>query len=157
GEFADLGAVVVLAVGKIGGGQSRARARYVLVAHEIKQLDVGRLYHLANGLDRLRPQARLLVGRNTGHVLGRRVEETRLGGRLGDRGDRLVTTLHGDARRGEPTLHAGAHLVHLLVEVARDVVHLRNPVLVVCEAAKRTARGVAEIGPEGGVGVGRHL
>ena len=60
-------------------------------------------------------------------------------------------------RRREAALQAGAHLIHLLVEVARNVPHLRDPVAVVLQRAKRPPRGVAEIGPEGGVRIGRHL
>jgi hypothetical protein len=44
-----------------------------------------------------------------------------------------------------------------VVEVARDVAHLRDPVLVVGQRAKRPACRVAQVGPEGRVGVGRHL
>ena len=157
GELADFRAVVVAAVGEIRGGNAGAHRRNVLGAHELEQLDVGRLHHVVDDRDRLRPQARLSRGGYAHHVAERRIEEARLGRRLGHRGDRGIAALHGDARGREAALHTGAHLVHFLVEVTRDVAHQRDPVLVVGEGAERPPRGVAEVGPERGVGIGRHL
>ena len=62
-----------------------------------------------------------------------------------------------DPRRRESALQAAAHLIDLFAKIARDVPHLRNPIAVVLDAAIRAARRVAEIGPEGGVGIGGHL
>jgi hypothetical protein len=157
GELVDLGAIVVAAVGQVRRRDGGAHARDVLGAHEVQQLEVRRLHHFADDRDRLLAQGRLPRRRHERHVAEGGVEETRFRGRRRDRGDRGVASLHGDARRGETAAHPGTHLVHLLVEVARDVAHLREPVLVVGQGTKRAARGVADVGPEGGVGVGRHL
>ena len=156
-ELADLGAVVVAPVREVRGRERRAHPGHVLGAHELQQLHIRRLHHLADGLHGLGAQCRLPRGGHARHVLEGGIEETRLGGRVRDRGDGAVPSRHGDARRSEPALHPGAHLVHLLVEVARDIAHLRDPVLVVHPVAERPARGVAEIGPERGVGICRHL
>ena len=70
---------------------------------------------------------------------------------------RRVAALQGHPRRREAALQARAHLRDLLAEIARDVAHLRDPVPVIRQRAERPARGVAEIGPERGVGIDRHL
>src|SRR6185437_1535069 len=71
--------------------------------------------------------------------------------------DGLVAALQGNARRGETALEARPHVRDLLAEIARDIAHLRDPVLIILYGTERAARGVAEIGPERGIRIGRHF
>ncbi len=80
------------------------------------------------------------------------IEQVLLRRRIGHRDERGVTPFERRRRGGvKPRRQAGTHLSHLLAEITRDVGHLREPATVVGEAAEGFARGVADVGPEGGV------
>ena len=68
GELADLGAVVGLAVGQGLGGERRAHARHILLAHELQQPHIGRLHRVADHPERPLAQRLLLLRRNARHL-----------------------------------------------------------------------------------------
>ncbi len=154
GELQDLGLVVGLAVGQRIGAQRRLGVGDILVVEEAEQGLVGRDHLAADRLDRLRFQLRLLGGGDVVGELGEGAEEDgvfrRLG--LGDGADRGVAALQRHLGRGEAALQPRTHVVFLVVEVARDLAHLRDEVTVLLGGFERPPRRADDVGPEGGVG-----
>ena len=135
----------------------RVPGRYS-VRMNASKLAVGRLHGLLDDADRLRTQIGLLRLRDARHLPKWRVKQTRLRCALGDRGERGVAPLKRYPRRRKPAPKAAAHFVDLFAKVPRDVPHLRKPVAVILQTLRYgPARGVTQIGPEGGVGIDGHL
>ena len=155
GEFLHLIAIPGNAIGQIARGSAGAGAGQIFGAQEGQH---PRLCRIDDGLDHLAgfgAQLVLLERRNRRrHQRERRVERAVLD-RLDLIGQRRVTALHGDSRRGKAPLHARAHVGHILIKPARNVTH---PADIVAILLHRTERHLSrQIVPHIHVAVDRHL
>jgi hypothetical protein len=132
--------------------------RHIFVAEELKQVGISRLHDLTNYLCGFRFEL-VLVGRLNSHQRfpKRCVEQIVFGFALRNGGDGFLAPMQSEPRRREAARKPRPHVRDLFAEIARDVAHLRDPVLVIRQRLERSPRRVAQIGPEGRIRVGRHF
>jgi hypothetical protein len=160
GVFADLLAVIRLAIGQGFGGQRGARLRHVFVAEERQQLRVGGNHVVGDRRARLRPQRIGVLRRHRRrHMRERRVQRAVLGSlQPGHGGDGRVTPVEHRARHGEAARQPQAHVGDFLVHPRRDLFQPRDVIAVLRLGAQVVAlQDVAHVGPERRVAVERHL
>ena len=159
GVAADLLAVPGLAVGHRAGRQGGAGPWHVFVAEEHPQARESLDHRLGDRRPRRFAQRLLFGGRDPRRqVLERRIQRrcSRVL-QVGDRGDRTFASLQHRARHAETARQAVAHVRHLLVEVARDVVEACDVGAIRGGGMHRPAGHEVQVGPERAVRVERHL
>ena len=132
--------------------------RHIFVAEKFEQVRIGRLHDLTNHLCGFRFEL-VLVGRLNSHHRFPKwcVEQIVFGFALGNGGDGFLASLQSEAWRREAARKPRPHVRDLFAKIARDVAHLRDPVLVIRQRLERSPRGVAHIGPESRIRVRRHF
>ena len=159
GVLADLRAVERLTAGHRLGRQAGARLRHILVLEKGQQLAVGRDH--ATG-DRRLPLALQLLAlglRDRGRQTLQRAVQRR-GGRIlqpGHRGNGHLAPVQHRAWHAEATRQAGTHIVDLLPEMPWHILQQGDVILRLLRRGQRPACHEAEVGPERGVRIERHL
>ena len=154
--LADLLRVIGGAFGKLARAEGCARIGQVLLAEEGQPFGIGRRHLLLDGLATGFAQALLLIGGNaTRHVGEGRPEGTPLGIVDDVRSDRDIAPFERHPRNREASSKPGARVGGMLGEIARDIAHPPDVVLILLDAGKLAAR--REVGPEIAVAVEGHF
>ena len=158
-EFADLGAVVRLAIRQRVRGERSAGARQVFGAQEFQQLRVGRNHRLANGRRALFAQRFHERGRKrAGKFLeGPVVDDVRGRARGRDLRDPGIAAGQCHCGRREPARGTRAHVDDLLIEVARHVAQQGDVFAILLLGSQVLARDFREVAPEAAVRIERLL